>query len=642
MCGIAGLFGYDDRGAIAAMVDVLGKRGPDDSGIHRHGIACLGHTRLSIIDPSPLGHQPMSNADGTVWITYNGEIYNFLTERAELEALGHKFISETDTEVILRLYERYGDSCVERLRGMFAFAIYDYRQGEGRERILLARDHFGIKPLFYTHSEKRFAFASDPRAFTAAGIVAPDLDPDAVRQLLMRGAVYQPKTILKNVLALEPGHSLVVTRSGIEKRCFWQPKPGRIPELAAKTRDELGLLLETELSRVVEEQLIADVPLGAFLSGGLDSSLLVALMARRGAGPVRTFSVGFGSEGSQLDETEESLLVAKYLGTQHERLEVNSSMFADELPAFIAGLGQPTVDGFNSYMVSKAAAKSVKVAISGTGADEIFAGYPWFSSMRDFSTRRGAHLSDRAATFERSLRRAGLPTQRIARFVPEGFVPRYASEYRHFSPIQAADLLGLGAASAALRDEDDLAAVDFLPDAGVLDRTTAICLAGYTGNQLLRDIDSTSMAHSLEVRVPFLDPTIVDFALSLPPDERLGVPEASALVSSYRGSGAKRILVDIAARLLPPQVTERSKRGFSMPIDVWLKGSLRPLMETTVGHLSPTVTRIIDQAAASHVLDRFLQNQCHWGQPWILMVLELWSRDLLSTKSNVSVQRAVA
>lgn len=642
MCGIAGLFGYDDRGAISAMVDVLAKRGPDESGIHRHGIVCLGHTRLSIIDPSPLGHQPMSNADGTVWITFNGEIYNFLTERAELKALGHHFVSETDTEVILALYERYGDACVERLRGMFAFAICDYRQGEGRERIFLARDHFGIKPLFYRRSGSRFAFASDPRALTAAGIVAPELDADAVRQLLMRGAVYQPKTILKNVLALEPGHSLVVTRDGIEKRCFWQPKPGRRPELATKTRDELSRLLEAELSRVVEEQLIADVPLGAFLSGGLDSSLLVALMSRQRAGPVRTFSVGFGSEGLQLDETEDSLLVAKYLGTQHERLEVNSSLFADELPSFIAGLGQPTVDGFNSYMVSKAAAKSVTVAISGTGADEIFAGYPWFSSMRDFSSRRGAHFSDRAATFERTLRRAGVPTQRIARFVPEGFIPRYVSEYRHFNPIQTADLLGLSAASAAVRDEDDLAAVDFLSNAGALDRTTAICLGGYTGNQLLRDIDSASMAHSLEVRVPFLDPTIVDFALSLPPDARLGIPETSAAAGSYRASGAKRILVDIAARLLPPQVTARSKRGFSMPVDVWLKGPLRPLMESTIRHLSPAVMRIVDQAAAARVLDRFLQGRCHWGQPWILMVLELWSRDLLSTKSGVSVQRAVA
>ena len=642
MCGIAGLFGYDNRGAISAMVDLLVKRGPDDRGVYRHGMACLGHTRLSIIDPSSLGHQPMGNAEGTVWIVYNGEMYNFLTERSELEALGHKFVSKTDTEVILALYERYGDTCVERMRGMFAFGIYDRRAGEGRERLLLARDHFGIKPLFYNHAKGHFAFASDPRAFTAAGIVAPELDPDAVRQFLMRGAVYQPRTILKNVFALEPGHSLAVTRDGIDKRCFWRPEPARLPALATKKRGELGQLLEAELSRVVEQQLIADVPLGAFLSGGLDSSLLVALMARRGAGPVRTFSVGFGIEGSELDETEDALLVANYLGTQHERLEVNSSLFAVELPAFIAGLGQPTVDGFNSYMVSKAAAQHVKVAISGTGADEIFAGYPWFASMKTLSSRRGARLSDRFHTFERQLRRAGLATGNVARLFPEGFVSRYASEYRHFSPGQVADLLGIRAASAALSDNDDLAAVDYLMDANVLDRTSAICLAGYTGNQLLRDIDSTSMAHSLEVRVPYLDPAIVDFALSLPADARLGAPDPSAAAGSYRGSGTKQILVDIAARLLPPEVTGRSKRGFSMPIDVWLKGPLRPLMESTIRNLSPAVTRIVNQTAASRVLDRFMRNQCHWGQPWMLMVLELWSRDLVATKTNVSVERAIA
>lgn len=642
MCGIAGLFGYDDRGEISAMVDLLGKRGPDDHGIYRHGMTCLGHTRLSIIDPSPLGHQPMGNADGTIWIVYNGEMYNFLTERAELEALGHRFVSKTDTEVILALYERYGDGCVERMRGMFAFVIYDRRAGDGRERLLLARDHFGIKPLFYTHSNGRSAFASDPRAFTAAGIVAPELDPNAVRQFLMRGAVYQPRTILKDVFALEPGHSLVVTRDGIDKRGFWRPEPARLPALATKSRGELGQLLEAELSRVVEQQLIADVPLGAFLSGGLDSSLLVALMARRGAGPVRTFSVGFGAEGRELDETEDALLVANYLKTQHERLEVNSSLFGDELPAFVAGLGQPTVDGFNSYMVSKVAAQHVKVAISGTGADEIFAGYPWFASMTEFSSRRGALLSDRAHAIERQLRRAGWPTRSVARFLPEGFVSRYASEYRHFSPIQVANLLGLKASSAALSDNDDLAAVDYLANASVLDRTSAICLAGYTGNQLLRDIDSTSMAHSLEVRVPYLDPAIVNFALSLPSEARLGAGDPTAAAGSYRGSGTKQILVDIAERLLPPDVTGRSKRGFSMPIDVWLKGPLRPLMESTIRHLSPTVTRIVDQTAASGVLDRFLRNQCHWGQPWMLMVLELWSRDLVATKTNVSVERAVA
>jgi len=642
MCGIAGLFGYDDDRAISAMVDLLGKRGPDDRGVYRHGIACLGHTRLSIIDPSPLGHQPMSNAEGTVWIVYNGEMYNFLAERAELEALGHRFVSKTDTEVILALYERYGDTFVERMRGMFAFAIYDRRPGEGRERLLLARDHFGIKPLYYVHPNGCFAFASDPRAFTAAGVVAPELDPEAVRQFLMRGAVYQPRTILKDVFALEPGHRLVVTRDGIDKTSFWRPEPARLPLLATKTRSELGQLLEAELSRVVEQQLIADVPLGAFLSGGLDSSLLVALMARRGAGPVRTFSVGFGIEGTELDETEDALLVANYLGTQHERLEVNSSLFADELPAFVAGLGQPTVDGFNSYMVSKAAARHVKVAISGTGADEIFAGYPWFSSMREFSCRRGAHFSNRVHEFERQFRRAGWPTRSVARFFPEGFVSRYASEYRHFSPPQVADLLGLKAASAALSDEDDLAAVDYLTDANVLDRTSAICLAGYTGNQLLRDIDSTSMAHSLEVRVPYLDPGIVDFALSLPPEARLGAPDPSAAAGSYRGTGTKQILADIADRLLPPEVTRRSKRGFSMPIDVWLKGPLRPLMESTIRHLSPAVTRIVDQTAASSVLDRFMRNQCHWGQPWMLMVLELWARDLVATKTTVSVERAVA
>jgi len=286
MCGIAGTWGLRADGALEAMVNSLDHRGPDDRGSYRDEVVALGMTRLAILDLSPAGHQPMGNQDGTVQIIYNGETYNFLQERLLLERTGHAFHSSSDTEVLLRMYEVYGDAFVQRLRGMFALAIYDRRAGPGRERLLLARDHLGIKPLLYTETSSGLVFASEMKALLASGLVAPEIDPEALRQLLTFGSVRQPRTMLKGVQMLLPAHWLVAQESGIRIERYWSLSADRRPDLKSRPYEELVDELSATLQETVRLQMISDVPLGAFLSGGIDSSVLVALMARSAGGRV--------------------------------------------------------------------------------------------------------------------------------------------------------------------------------------------------------------------------------------------------------------------------------------------------------------------------------------------------------------------
>jgi asparagine synthase (glutamine-hydrolysing) len=640
MCGLAGIFGPMAGASMEAALRVLARRGPDDHGLFRDAAVCLAHTRLSIIDTSDAGHQPMGNADGSVWIAYNGELYDFADQRAALERGGYVFRSRTDTEVILALYERYGDDCVSHLRGMFAFAIYDRRGGPGRERLLLARDHVGIKPLVYAQLPRGIAFASDLRALVAAGLCEVDLDAEAVRQLLTRGAVFQPRTILRGVLSLEPGCMIVATANDVSKRRYWAPAAGRLPDIAHLPFAQQSLRLAETLRRVVREQLVSDVPLGAFLSGGLDSSVLVALMSEVSREPVRTFSVGFGEDGRHLDETDDAEEVARRLGTRHTRLEVGVDDVAADLDDFVTGLVQPTVDGLNSYMVSKVASRDVTVALSGTGADEVFAGYPWFAAMSRYAALPRAPVYDVAEALLGRLPASLLARSAIERRVPPGFLGRFSAQYRHFSPAQVARLTGRPAFELQALDNADLSRADVLAGSSPIDRTSGLCLSGYLGNQLLRDIDATSMAHSIEVRVPYLDPDVIDLALSLPADSRLGPPDPAAPEGSYRSTGVKRILVDVARGLLPEAVLDRPKRGFGLPLDVWLRGSLRHRMEDALGALSPCVEAVVSRDAVAEVKDRFLAEQCHWGQPWLLMVLELWCRDALRHRSALATASA--
>jgi asparagine synthase (glutamine-hydrolysing) len=620
MCGIAGAWGKIGAD-FAAMMAALNHRGPDDRGCFADERVSFAMTRLAIQDLSAAGHQPMSDVRQQVWIVFNGEVYNFREERAALEAKGYSFHSRSDTEVALQLYLAYGDDFLLRLRGIFALAIYDKRSGPGRERLVLARDHFGIKPLLYAEVPGGLIFASEVKALLASGVVLSELDRLSLWQLLIHGAVRQPRTILSGVRMLPPAHRMIMDWSGRRLERYWSLGVGRIPELAREPYHAVVDIISQLMRDTVGTQLVADAPLGAFLSGGVDSSLLVAFAQQR-IGTIQTFSVGYSAEHSALDETDDAAKVAAHLGTHHVRVEVGGNDVRDSISDLAAALDQPSVDGANSYFVARAAARSLKVAISGTGGDEMFAGYPWFQEMYDFATSQNSPAKPRwiRAIF-RQRSKVGCDDFRAA----------FHMQYRIFdrplaSTMMARELIDWDQAQTAALD---LAASDELADAGVIERTSGLVLRGYTQNQLLRDIDATAMAHSLEVRVPFLDPVVADYALSLPADAKLYPRRDDAPSGSYLESGVKRVLLDVAKPMLPSDFGMRTKRGFTMPIASWLRGSLREILNDCLSPRSVLKRGWFDPHAVAALLQRFEAGEEGWPRPWLLMMAELWARNVL-------------
>lgn len=653
MCGISGIFGlHPNHQAVERMVAAMHHRGPNDRGIFVASNVVLGMTRLAILDLSQAAHQPMGNDDGSVWIVYNGETYSFGMERQRLEAKGIRFRSHSDTEVLLRLYESEGDAFLPRLRGMFALAIYDRRQGEDRARLLLARDHLGIKPLLYTEKDGALVFASELKALLASGLVSRDIDPQALRQFLTFGSVIQPHTLLRDVRMLLPAHKILCDARGVHVERYWSLGTRR-----ADTQDASEVELIDHTAALIEEsvqmQMVSDVPLGAFLSGGLDSSLIAAFMARHSPHKLRTFSIGFLPGEQAVDESEDAARIAQFIGTEHTRVAIDGVKVHDHLLHLAKALDQPSLDGANAYFVSWAARQSVTVAVSGTGGDELFAGYPWFLQMVRME-QEDARKPARAAMRKRLAQIAASPlfdpfaargNPLLLRLRGGNFVQRYARHFCAFAIPKVTALLNPTLRRGADVGRDpalDLEHTDELPTANALNRVTALCLRGYTTNQLLRDIDAVSMAHSLEVRVPLLDPVLADWALSLPDTLKLD-PNAAATArrdSSYRETGAKRVLVEIGVRhkLVPPDLDRQPKRGFGMPFGPWLRGPLRPFLDDTLDPVSVRKRGWLDPIAVRLVHDQFLTNlEASWAQVWMLMMLELWARAVLDAPVTTSL-----
>ena len=607
MCSISGIFGKGlSSEVVVRMNEAQRHRGPDDSGIAECCPVILGNTRLAIIDTSAAGHQPMHDPETGNWITYNGETYNFKELRSEIDK--PEWTSNTDTEVVLHAYQKWGVDAFQKMRGMFALAIWDER----RQQLLLARDPLGIKPLYYYADEKQLIFASELRALLASGLIARRLSAAAVDSYLANGSVEAPLTIVDGVKQLLPGHCLRVTATEtgtieLSDSEFAQPKVTDIPS----NRNDAVAHLRAELERSVQLHLVSDVPLGVFLSGGMDSSALVALVHRISDRRPKTFSVVF--DETKFTEAPFSRAVAERFQTDHSEIRLSEDRLIGLLPDAIAALDQPTMDGINTFVVSKAVKDAgITVALSGLGGDELFAGYPSF--------RRALKLNATSPAALRVLRAAS----GVGKVVFNGSVQRHkfwqlvnsegapADVYRISRQLFSNDSVGrmTGHVTAVQEGNGTHRAAD------IVNAISRLELNGYMTNTLLRDTDAMSMAHSLEVRVPFVDTTVVEYVLSLPGEWKL----------DHRQSRPKPLLADALADLLPSDFLARPKMGFTLPFEKWLQQNLRTEVASVLQDPRLLTPAGLQAAAVERLWENFLQKPraVGWSRPWSLYVLAKW------------------
>lgn len=634
MCGIAGLLDAErrpiDPGLLKSLCDGLCHRGPDDEAYYLRAGIGLGQRRLSIIDLSG-GRQPMSNENGTVWVTSNGEIYNFHELRRCLEGLGHRFATDSDTEVIIHGYEEWGADCVTRLRGMFAFALWD----EQHEQLLIARDRVGKKPLFYTIADGQFVFASELQALLRHPAVPREVDPTAIDDYLTYGYIPAPKAAFRGIRKLPPAHYLTLAPGNalgsvddLRARRYWQLEYR--PTLALSEAEAAEGLLE-QLTEAVRLRLIADVPLGAMLSGGIDSGVVVALMSRLSDRPVNTFSVGF--EEQAYNELPAARLVAQRYGTNHHELIVRAKAL-EVLPTLVRHYGEPFADSsaVPTYYVAQLIRQHVKVALNGDGGDECFAGYPRYlgSAVADHYHRlpralRQGVIEPAVATIPGELPLGGHLRQ-LKRFLPAAALPRderYLRWVSYFTPDQK-DTLYSSAFRQQLnghRGSDWLLREFAAIGADGLDRVNtllAVDVRSYLAYDLLVKMDIATMANSLEARSPFLDHQLLEYCARLPSHYKL------------RGRTLKYLLKRVAADLLPAENLRRGKMGFGAPVGQWMRHELRPLLEEVLlsrraferGYFQPAAVQQLVTAHLSGAVD-------HTFRLWSLLWLELWHREFI-------------
>jgi len=634
MCGITGKLHFDpahpvDETLVRRMNSVLAHRGPDDEGVWTDGPIGLGQRRLAIIDLSPTGHQPMSNEDGTLWITCNGEIYNHLDLRASLEQRGHRYRGTSDTETILHLYEEHGPGCVRYLRGMFAFALWDGR----RRRLLLARDRFGKKPLAYAETPNGLAFASEIKALLQDPSLTRDVDEVALHHYLTYGYVPTPQAAFRQIRKLPPASTLLwedghgqetgPSRGCISIERYWTLSYTPKLELGEEEAAEQLLALLRQATRL---RLMSEVPLGAFLSGGIDSSTVVALMAEAMGEPVKTFSIGF--EDQTFDELHYARQIAERYATDHHEFIVTPDALR-VLPELVWAYGEPYADSsaLPTYYVARETGRYVTVALNGDGGDEAFAGYE-----RYLATRLATHyeraprwlregvIAPLARRLPESTRRKDV-LRRLKRFVlamgdsPERRYARWIilldnpDKERLYTPqfrtrMAEVDSLALLEQAYAAADSPDF-----------VERTQFVDVQTYLPDDLLVKVDVAAMLHALEGRSPFLDHELAEFAARLPADYKL------------RGQTSKYILKRALRDYLPESILHREKQGFAMPVGRWFRHELRPVAYDVL--LDPrTLQRgMLDGDAVRALLDEHVAGLVNHGyRIWELLFLELWFR----------------
>jgi asparagine synthase (glutamine-hydrolysing) len=625
VCGIAGMVGSGgdvvDAASVRRMCQTIVHRGPDDEGIYAQGPVGLGMRRLSIIDLSG-GRQPIHNEDQTIQIVFNGEIYNFLELRGELESRGHKFYTHSDTEVIVHLYEEMGADCVKKLRGMFAIALYDFK----RKSLLLARDRLGKKPLHYALHKGRLLFGSEIKAILAVAPELAEISQEGLLQYFYFGYINDPLTAFRNIHKLPPGCLLEFSNGKIEIRQYWD-----IPAFgnhAAASENELLRELEIRLEEAVRIRLISDVPLGALLSGGVDSSIVVALMARVSNAPVKTFSIGF--QNQRFDEAPYARMVAERFHTDHHEMVVDPDI--EHTLTFLSGmLEEPFGDSsmLPTYHVCRMARQHVTVALSGDGGDELFAGYDRYSVAMNRQQlswmphgvgqlyRRHIHPHVPSGMYGRNRAWNASLSLRDGYLDDVSYLPALHRERSIFSQ----EFL-----QAASRPPDPLESFqsyyDRAPAADGLSRLMYLDVKTYLTGDILAKVDRMSMATSLEVRVPMLDHVFVEWAASLPVEWK------------FRSGTKKYILKKLAERLgIPTELLHRPKQGFALPLVDWMRSELKSqfldlLLEPKTlqrGYFKP-------KAVQSLVKEHLTGRRNRSGVLWRMLVLELWHRNFLEAK----------
>ena len=621
MCGITGIInrnGRDvDAGVLGRMCDAIRHRGPDDEGRYLNGVAGLAMRRLAIIDIKG-GQQPIHNADRTAWIVFNGEIYNYRELRASLEKLGHTFYTDSDTEAIVHAYDQYGSECPKHLRGMFAFAIWDERTGE----LFLARDRVGKKPLLYALVNNQLIFGSEFSALLQHPDISRDVAPEAIHYYLTFMCVPAPLTAYKAIRKLEPGHSLRFTRDGeVKIERYWQPSFS--PKLKL-SEEEAGERAVEVLRDAVRVRLMSEVPLGAFLSGGIDSSAVVALMSEASSEPVKTFSIGF--EEQDFSELHHARRVAEHVGADHHEFIVRPDAM-EVLPTLVEHYGEPFADSsaIPTYYVSRETRRHVTVALNGDGGDECFAGYERYAAMRLAERYRKLPALMREGVIRQAINL--LPSSELRRsrvrsakrFLQSASLPPVERYLRWVSVLDRAakDALYTDGFRNQMAGHDPASWLSpwfaHANGAGVVDASLLTDTMTYLPNDLLVKVDIASMAVSLEARSPFLDHHVIEFAATLPEKFKL------------RGLTTKYILKRVLKKLVPVENLNRAKMGFGVPIGHWFRGQMKKFLGETL--LSERALRrgLFKAEEVKRMFELHTRGEQDYAhQLWTLLMLELW------------------
>jgi asparagine synthase (glutamine-hydrolysing) len=631
MCGIVGKLSLDgkqpiDPGLIKRMTDVIAHRGPDGEGQYVKGPIGLGHRRLSIIDLNT-GSQPMCNEDGTVWVVFNGEIYNYLSLRTELKAQGHAFKSATDTEVIVHLYEEWGAECVSRLQGMFAFAIWD----EHKQLLLIARDRVGIKPLYYTNTGKELLFASEIKSLLVDSSVTRRINPHGIDRFLTYYYLPGNDTLFENIYKLDPGHYLVVSNGQIKKYQYWDLHFDVSPRWTRY--DDAVDALQELLRRSVKDHMISDVPVGVLLSGGVDSTGVLRYAVEQSDHPIHTFTVGFEGEAFP-DERPYARLAAQHYGTMHQEITISAADFCDLLPKYIWHMEEPVCEppAFALYLVSRRARESsVKVLLSGEGGDEAFGGYNKYRNLLALESIKSALGGARSSLHLGMNVLAHLGWKRIKKY--SGLVDLSLSQY--YYSCTATPETPFNRQKSALYNRDfvdllepmdsDAPTQRLFEHAGSLSRLHQMLYVdtkSWLPDDLLVKADKMTMATSVELRVPLLDAQVLEFAASLPPHFKV------------KGLKTKRILKDALKGSVPSAILRRKKSGFPVPYDRWLQKEMKELVFETILNPRSNLRNYFRKDGLINLLETNQREDGYSQEVFSLLVLELLHQQFIEGSGN--------